>query len=474
MSGHINNGKGFLKEKMSDYRVDPPESVWRAVSARLSGRNTRRLIILTLAAAASIALAITLGVNYFRPELPGDGQLSVAEGPDQREEIREKTLEEKVLGTIGQIEKENSETATPSSPDIEERTPLNRELPGRESVRERVAVSGEIRETGIQTEVNVPVPDSQVAEQTQEEDAELDTGFAEAAKENVTDEVEATAQKEPSTDSGGELQNPEAYYPEETVSKDLKWNIGAAMSPLYSYRVAEGEAVAGTPDHESGLISYSGGIQVGYKVARRLALETGVFYNKMGIAIGAPGIQVNRNEFDFAPLGAEVWESNILAVSNSVGNIVSSSGDIYVNNYKLNASNDADQFNREFASEVYADEGIQQHLDYLEVPFQMRYALLDRSLKINLVWGLSANFLVNNYVTTRTAGETSEIGYLTNIRNVNYSGNAGIGLAYHFLNRFSFNLEPRFRYFMNSVNDDTLPSTRPYSFGLYTGLSYLF
>jgi hypothetical protein len=40
--------------------------------------------------------------------------------------------------------------------------------------------------------------------------------------------------------------------------------------------------------------------------------------------------------------------------------------------------------------------------------------------------------------------------------------------------KMSLFLEPRFRYFINSVNDDTLPSTRPYSLGFYTGLSYTF
>jgi hypothetical protein len=145
-----------------------------------------------------------------------------------------------------------------------------------------------------------------------------------------------------------------------------------------------------------------------------------------------------------------------------------------VNNYKLNANYDANTVNREFAGEVYADQGIRQHLDYLEVPFNLRYTLVDRNIKVQLVGGLSTNLLVSNYVTMETAGGTSEIGYLTNIRSVNYSGNAGIGVAYYFLDRLSLSLEPRFRYFLNSVNDATLPSTRPYTFGLYTGLNYLF
>jgi hypothetical protein len=99
---------------------------------------------------------------------------------------------------------------------------------------------------------------------------------------------------------------------------------------------------------------------------------------------------------------------------------------------------------------------------------------VDRSIKLQLVGGVSTNLLVNNYITMDTPDGPAEIGYLTNIRTVNYTGNAGIGLAYHFLDHLSLSLEPRFKYFLNSINDESLPATRPYSIGVYTGLSYFF
>ncbi len=251
--------------------------------------------------------------------------------------------------------------------------------------------------------------------------------------------------------------------------------LGAALTPLYTFRDAEAQNVNASPDYESGMVSYAGGVQVGYRTTRRLAIETGIFYNKMGIDIGAPGIQVFSNELDYAPIaGAEGTRSNVVAISNTVGNIVTESGAIYVNSYKLNASYESNSPTDEFSSTVYADQGISQHLDYLEFPFNLRYTVVDRSFKVHLVGGVSTNLLVNNYVTMETADGPAEIGYLTNIRNVNYSGNAGIGFSYHFLDHFSLNLEPRFRYFLNSVNDATLPSTRPYTFGVYTGLNYFF
>ena len=75
MNNEIDN-KGFLKEKMGEYRVDPPESVWKNISARLGGGNQRTVILITLASAATLALAISLGINYFGPSLPTDSPVT--------------------------------------------------------------------------------------------------------------------------------------------------------------------------------------------------------------------------------------------------------------------------------------------------------------------------------------------------------------------------------------------------------------
>ena len=260
----------------------------------------------------------------------------------------------------------------------------------------------------------------------------------------------------------------------ETRDVDLRWVLGAVISPLYSFRDAQPEAVAGTSGQESGTVSYATGVQVGYRATRRLAIESGLLYNKMGISIGAPGIQIFSKDMVYAAAGPEAGWGRVMAVTNTVGNIVSNSGEIYVNNYLLNATTDNDLFDAGAAEAVNAEQGIQQHLDYLELPFNLRYSVLDRDFKIQLLGGISTNFLVNNYVTMESDGLSKEIGYLTNVRSVNYSGNAGLGFVYHILDQLSLSVEPRFRYYLNSVNDATLPSTRPYTFGIYTGINYFF
>lgn len=452
MSDQLNSGKGFLKEKLGSYQVDPPESAWNSISASLGGRNRKRAFIILFATAASIALALTVGISYFGS--PSTGQISEAEDrfESKGETIRpERPLSEPQSGNDG-------------TRDITE--------PKRgEKLQDMVTKTMEMMAAEIPPE-SEDAGEERIVYQDPESDIEL-----ESDTELETDTVlEADTAAILTLDAGESL--PLGPFPEFDAAKkrDPRWMLGAVMSPLYNYRDADMEAMTGGAEFETGLVTYAGGISVSYRGNSRLAIESGIHFNKMGISIGAPGIQLFENSYDFAPNREVASSPELIAITNSVGNIVTESGQVIVNGYKLNAEYGADAMSNSEIADISqtAGQGIEQHLDYLEIPFNLRYSVVDRTFELQLVGGISTNFLVNNYVTMETASGTADIGYLTNINSVNYSGNAGIGMVYHIHERFSLLLEPRFRYFLNSVNDSSLPATRPYAVGLYTGISYTF
>ncbi len=476
MSEQKNIGKGFLKEKLGEYQVDPPEKVWDSIASQLGGRSRRSMIIITLATAATIALAVTLGINYFGPELPGE--TGIAE-----------TIENETTGNR-QDQTGKTDSGQDEVSDIHDHVSEIEEEKKRETLEEKVArTMEEIVDEPIQGLAYVEVyPQDEISEFQEPEKRPFEVvpvvPLEQEAAGDDLQELEEKIEEEDmeidlpvdlTLDPGEEIiPDPVPEFQEEQ-QRDLRWIVGAALSPLYSFRDAQASAMASAAEFESGMVAYAGGVHVSYRTASRLSIETGVFYNKMGISIGASGIQLFNNSFDFSPLSQEANQTNVTTVTNSVGNIVARSGEVYVNNYKLNAASGANAITDPADFEVYdADEGIHQHLDYLELPFNLRYTVVDRTIELQLVGGLSTNFLVNNYVTMETSEGPTEIGYLTNIRSVNYSGNAGLGMIYHMHKHISLRLEPRFRYFLNSVNDATLPTTRPYTLGVFTGLSYTF
>lgn len=470
--------RGFLKDRLGDFRADPPESVWSAITARLGNAGRRRRIIFALSAAATIALALTLGLHFLDRGLRGPVETVQLERSITGDEISPPDPG-MVTPDPGMVPSEDISPSEATSPS-EAISPS-----GEVSQREAIAHSGagslseseEQSAAGTSPEAAPGIPDLPGAVDRSETGGRTVIATLTDEREQGPEPVE--------TGTTADTTMPAHLLPVEEVLADdfgvtgrekekTKWAVGASLSPIYSFRDAEKQLMTATGDYESGIISFAGGIRVSYRPLSRLAFETGVLFSKMGIAVSAPGIQMFKKSFDFAPLREETYSSNILAVSNSVGNIVSESGDIYVNNYKVNEFYAMNAATDNALETVYANEGIRQNLDYLEVPFNMRYSVIDGDLEVQLVGGMSTNFLVNSSVTMPTSAGQVEIGYLTNIRTVNYSGNAGVGVIYHLLDRLSLSLEPRFRYFINSINDQTLPSTRPYTFGVYTGLNYRF
>ena len=472
MNEEKNSGKGFLQDKLGDFRVDPPENVWAGISARLGNRNRRGRVIVMLSAAATIALAVTLGINFFDRDLPGSPaeteSITGTESMAETESITENgsrselasTSESEAVSRTGAVSGTEDGVEAPSPPETDATTvyAARSEAAGgteADGTAATAALTGE----PLDAESFPPVRLEEPVAQGIHLPADTTIPARLLTEENLLAEDDLLADAFPEVDRAG---------------RDPGWSIGAAVTPIYSFRDTEGQLMAVSSDHESGIISYAGGIHVSYRTTSRLAIESGVLFNKMGIDISAPGIQVFKKSFDFAPLGEEASNSNILAVTNSVGNIVSQSGDIYVNSYKAYEFTAANATLDNLDQEAYADQGIRQNFDYLELPFNVRYSVVGRDLEVQLVGGMSTNFLLNSNVTMPTSSGQREIGYLTNIRTVNYSGNAGVGVIYHVKDHFSLHLEPRFRYFINSINDQSLPSTRPYTFGIYTGLNYRF
>ncbi|RLE01172.1 MAG: hypothetical protein DRJ13_07360 [Bacteroidetes bacterium] len=272
MSDQTDMEKGFLKEKLGNYRADPPEKVWDSISAQIDNGSKRRgMYILLLATAASIALAITLGVHFFGPDLPqeqsrmeesrveeGAPEMAIQEESKQLE--MEEPVEAKLAVTIQQAEKEEADTPV---------------LPEKEQNPDPI---GSI-ETLIETE--------------------------------LANEADAVVDPEPTSDpmvlllpdTADELSTDPFPIIEQDKKRDPRWMVGAAVSPLYSYRDAE---AVDKPSNqaESGMLSYSTGVQVSYRRNSRLSFETGIYYNKTGIAIGAPGIKVFSQRRDALVFGA--------------------------------------------------------------------------------------------------------------------------------------------------------------------------
>jgi hypothetical protein len=122
----------------------------------------------------------------------------------------------------------------------------------------------------------------------------------------------------------------------------------------------------------------------------------------------------------------------------------------------------------------YINNSLFQNFSYLEMPVILRYKLIDKSIDFNLIGGLSYNLLINNTVHTVIDGSKYNVGKTAGINPFMVSSSVGMGMEYSISEKISLNLEPTFRYYINPFNNIQSVGAHPYSFGVFSGLSYKF
>ncbi len=252
-----------------------------------------------------------------------------------------------------------------------------------------------------------------------------------------------------------------------------RWSIAAMASPTYFSQLNSGkdELSRQLMASEQPLVSYSGGLAVSYKISKRISIQSGLYYSSVGQEVGGISSFGGFRQYDNTK-GARNFE-----VLTSNGMIYTNNADVFLSDRagdRVMTQYTSDVFDPGKASLQYINNSLKQNFSYLEFPVVLRYKLVDRTLDINLIGGLSYNFLVNNSVYTINDGTRYPIGKTEGLSVMTFSSSMGMGMEYNFTKNISLNLEPTFRYYLNPFNDMTRTYIHPYSFGIFSGISYRF
>lgn len=115
---------------------------------------------------------------------------------------------------------------------------------------------------------------------------------------------------------------------------------------------------------------------------------------------------------------------------------------------------------------------INQTIGFIEVPSEIEYLLVDKKIGINLIGGFSTLFLNKNKISLNTENTNTNLGKANNLAEISFTANAGLGLNYKISPQFNFNVEPIFKYQLNTFKNTE--DFKPYYFGLYSGFSFKF
>jgi len=256
--------------------------------------------------------------------------------------------------------------------------------------------------------------------------------------------------------------------------KSERWTIAALVSPTYytNYYSGNDEVTSQLMSDEKPVFSYSGGLAFGYRINKRISVQSGLYYSSFGQELS--GISAFGG---FMPYDYTKGDHNF--------EVMTTNGTVYTNNpdiFLIDSRSDSrmktlytrDYFDPSKANLQFIDNSLRQNFSYLELPVILRYKLIDRTIDFNLVGGLSSNLLLNNAVYAAVDGGKYHVGKTEGMNLLTFSSSLGMGMEYNFSRNLSLSLEPTFRYYINSFNQSPGLKIHPYSFGIFSGISYKF
>lgn len=316
---------------------------------------------------------------------------------------------------------------------------------------------------------------------------EADEEIAVALRNRITSHKEKSSEVNEINEADRVLIAANAKELNEKYHTESTWVIGANVSPGYaSHKASHSSEYARDLNYNSdeGAGNVGGGLSVQYKTNSRLSLETGVYYSKNGMKSGSGSsdrLYAASPSFDYTTGQSEKVSGEGIftnAVELRQGDIVmnTTAGVVNITNTPSSvffASSNTFE-SGEYSSVITANGRFSQNFDFVEIPLYLRYNVYDKKIAIDFMGGINAGLVVGNNAYIESNGSRQRIGSTEDISTLNISGTVGVGLGYAISKHVSLALEPRFNYYLNSINTNPDVVFKPYRLGLYTGVYYQF
>jgi hypothetical protein len=240
---------------------------------------------------------------------------------------------------------------------------------------------------------------------------------------------------------------------------DNRWEVAPNFAPVYYSSVSEGSSIdpSFSDNPQSGDVNFSYGVQVSYNINERLSIRSGI--SNVDLSYATSGIDLATGPVSQALRSIDYGDNTVVITALDAGTIPEN-----------NSGNPFDNLTPKSAS---GEIQLIQNISYFEVPLELKYTLINKKIGVNILGGFSSLFLNNNEISVRADNLNETLGEANNLSEVSFTTNVGLGLNYKINNKFTFNIEPMFKYQLNPYTDSSV-NFKPYYIGLYTGFSYKF
>jgi len=191
-------------------------------------------------------------------------------------------------------------------------------------------------------------------------------------------------------------------------------------------------------------VAFSYGANVGFKLSRRIILQTGIAYRKANTTTSTTGyVEQIGSDTQIPIIAAYQYQLDGLSHVQSI-----------------------------------AETSLSNQYEFASIPLRAGYVVLDKKFNLALMAGISSEFFLNNQIVDRSNNlETlsTSPGEGSPFKSVYFNGSLGTMLGYTSANSYVLTLEPSSRFAVNSfTKDDFYLDSYPSSFMLSFGVAYNF
>ena len=478
----------LFQEKFKDFEQTPREEVWKNIAEKLQEKQEKKPVILPLwykLGGVAAVLAIILASVYFlqnspanftEPQItfdieesqlphikmPSDSLLNNATKTLEKitEDSENKTSSNSSEAIVSQHKPSNSKTEQSSQNSTSGKTNRNSSNIASNQLKNEQEIANLERKNHDKTIAN---PDTEKRGISTEENAAHENQVPQIASVDST-QSKADEDYENAVAIFEEAQNEKTASEEiKIASKARKVSISPFAAPVYYDNLGSGNPIdasfAGNQTNSEVTMAY--GIKVAYAVSEKIKIRSGI--SKVNMNFKTQDIAYNYAiaSSNLANINYETGSENIRIAKNSPDHQSSPIFQDPENGFAPSSLN----MPRENGS-------LSQNFGYIEVPVEIEYSLIDKKIGLKLIGGASSLFLDENSINVNGQSGTIELGESNNLESLSFTTNIGMGVDYQLSDKFKLNLEPTFKYQLNSFSNTS--GVNPYFFGIYTGFSFEF
>ncbi len=467
MNSNDENIDRLFKDKLNNHEVVPPDSVWDGIISEMdSGKRRRRaFFILGISSAASLLFAF-IGGWYFANNDKGVVNYTSEAGVDRKT----------VIINENESYKANEAESSAGYLTVEKRIDKTNNTITRSSVKEKAYnedKNGIISSDNVSEEANfiykLLIPRKEKLKSDKKEDYTLLAMNTDDLSEEDKSIIEMN------------LRNiKEKSY----TKKKGEWAIGVQASPAYRF---DGKENSFNDYYEEDQASYNysmnyvtnvtGGVVVAYSIDKKLTVQSGVNYGEISQVAHDVNVSYTGQNWLNDRLGVMADEKYLGGnKAGEVDNEVELNTLIGVANVSMQEGTQIKTTGESntLSPEVIRPYELNQDAGYVEVPLIIKYMIIDKKFGVHVLGGINTNFLVINDVKISNNNEVVANGEIEGLNPLTFSSSLGLGFNYSFTRNLKFSLEPTIKMQLNSLSSVSEINSRPYMFGVFTGLSYNF